>query len=338
MAGIELASGSVRAVVGRSEHGRLHVSGRGQAALADGVIAAGVVADPRAASVAIAAALAAAEHGQRSERVILAVDGDDVRTYHRATTFEREDQESAVSVGEALRATREAREDAGRSARLAATDDPALRGVATAELRGDVCGYLLDGRPLGTLVGHRGRYVEVRTDVALAPLVLTGAATAALDAARRRGAIVAGIYALGRLVVGSGVAEAGVLRITADLTAGALLRGGRVAATRSFAIGRETLGARRGTMGDAAVWARCVLAAFSDEGDLPARWLVAGLPAELAAFPRALAEALTARRGGPAEVVPLRSGDASLAVGDGALVAEDLVAVGAAALAAEVYA
>lgn len=337
MAGVELVAGSVRVVVGRFEHGRLHVSGRAQAPLANGVIAAGAVTDPRAAAAAIASALEGAEHGQRSERVILAVDGDDIRTYHAATTFEREDQESPVSGGEALRAIREAREEAARNARIAATDDPALRGIATAELRGDVCGFLLDGRPLGTLIGHRGRYVEVRTDVALAPLVRSGAATAALDAARRRGAIVPGIYALGRLVVASGIADAGLLRITADLTACALLRGARVAGTRTFALGREMLATRGATNSDAAVWARCILAAFPDDDDLPARWLVAGLPPELAAFPRALADALAGRRGGQAEVEPLRASDASLAVGDAALTAEDLVAAGAAALAAEVY-
>ncbi len=338
MAGVELASGSVRVVVGRSEQGRLQVSGRAQVALASGVILAGSVTDPRAAGRAIVAALEAAEHGQRSERVIVAIDGDDIRTYHRTTTFEREDQESAVSVGEATRATREAREEAARNARLTATDDPALRGIATAELRGDVCGYVLDGRALGTLVGHRGRYVEVRTDVALAPLVLSGAATAALDAARRRGGVTAGVYALGRLIAGSGTADAGVLRVTADLCACAVLRDGRVAGTRTFALGRDALMARGGTVADAAVWARCVLAAFSDDGDLPARWLVAGMPADLAVFPRALADALAARRGGRAEVVPLRTGDAARAVGDASLAAEDLVAAGAAALAAEVYA
>ena len=146
------------------------MSGRAQASLAAGVVAAGVVTDPRAAAQAIATALDSAERGQRSERLILAIDGDDIRTYHGTTTFEREDQESAVSAGEALRATRQAREEAARNARIAATDDPALRGIATAELRSDAGGFVLDGRALGSLVGYRGRYVEVRTDVALAPL------------------------------------------------------------------------------------------------------------------------------------------------------------------------
>ena len=337
MAGVELSSGSVRVVVGRAEHGRLQVSGRSHAVLAPGVAVAGVVIDPRAAARAIATALDAAERGQRSERVILAIDGDDIRTYHGMTTFEREDQESAVSAGEAVRATREAREEAARNARLAASDDPALRGIATAELRGDVGGFALDGRALGSLVGHRGRYVEVRVDVAIAPLVLSGAATAALDAARRRGGITPGAYALGRLIAGSGMAEAGVLRITADLCACALLRDGRVIATRAFALGRDTLAARGGSEADAAVWARCVLAAFPDDGDLPARWVVAGMPADLAAFPRALAAALAGRRGGQADVLPLRPSDAARVVGDAGLAAEDLVAAGAAALAAEVY-
>jgi len=338
VAGVEVASGSVRVVVGRSEQGRLHVSGRAQAPLAGGIVAAGVVTDPRAAAQAIASALEAAEHGQRSERVILAIDGDDIRTYHGTTTFEREDQESAVSAGEALRATREAREEAARNARLAATDDPALRGIATAELRGDLSGFVLDGRTLGSLVGYRGRYVEVRTDVVLAPLVLSGAATAALDAARRRGGVTAGVYALGRLIAGSGTADAGVLRVTADLCACALLRDGRVNATRTFALGRDALSARGGSAADAAIWARCVLAAFPDDGDLPARWFVAGLPSELAAFPRALADVLAGQRGGSADVVPLRPSDAARAVGDASLGAEDLVAAGAAALAAAVYA
>ena len=146
------------------------------------------------------------------------------------------------------------------------------------------------------------------------------------------------MYALGRLIAGSGTADAGVLRVTADLCACALLRDGRVAATRTFALGRDTLAARGGTAADAAVWARCVLAAFAEDEALPGRWLVAGMPSELAAFPQALGAALADRRGAVADVVPLRSSDAARVRGDGSLGTEDLVAAGAAALAAEVYA
>jgi len=338
VAGVDLASGAVRVVVGRREDRHLRVSGVGYAAVVPNAVTGGYVADRRAVVSAITSAFVAAERTGRAERVVVAIDGDDVRTYHEATTFERDEGDEAISSGEAMRAIREAREAAAHGARDAATDDPALRGIATAELRDDVGGFVLDGRAFSSIVGHRGRYLEVRTDIALAPLVHAGAATAALDAARRRATATSGTYALARLVAESGIADAGIVRVMPDLTAVAVIRDGRVGATRAFGLGRDALLARGEVARDAPVWARCVISAVMAVGvELPGRWYASGLPDELAALPRALNGVLTAERGGGAEVTPLRPSLLPRVIADAALAAEDLVAAGAAALGAEVY-
>ena len=268
VAGVELASTAVRVVVGHRESGRFRVTGVGHAPLPMGAVSGGYVADRRAVVAALVAAFAGAERSARAEKVVVAIDGDDIRTYHESTTFEREDQRDAVSPGEAVKAIRLAREAAARAARDLSGDDPALRGIATAELRDDVGGFVLDGRRLGSPVGDRGQRLEVRTDIALAPLVQAGGATAALEAARRRGTATSGVYALSRLVAESGVSEAGIVRIGADVTAVAVVRDGRVTGTRVFAGGRET-SSRRGTarptpMSGRVAWSRpCVRSAWS---------------------------------------------------------------------------
>ncbi|HVR88998.1 MAG TPA: hypothetical protein VHG53_05570 [Candidatus Limnocylindria bacterium] len=339
IAGVELASGIVRAVVGYRDDGRLRVTGVGHAALAPGAVSGGHVADRRALVPALASALAAAERAGRAERVIVAIDGDDIRTYHDTATFERIAQDGPVSAGEAVRATRLAREAAARTGRDLAADDPSLRGVATAELRDDVAGFVIDGRTVASAVGHRGRHIEVRTDIALAPLVQAGAATAVLDAAKRRATATCGVYALARLLAESGIAEAGLARISADLTAIAVVREGRVVATRAFGLGGGPLLARGSTPGDAAVWARCVSITLSLLGvEIPAQWYVAGVTEELSALPPALASVLGADRGGAALVLPLRTSLAARVIADATLGADDLVAAGAAALGSEAYA
>lgn len=337
VAGVELASASVRVVVGHREEARFRVTGVGHATLAAFAVSGGYVADRRAVVGAIITAFAGAERAGRAERVVVAIDGDDIRTFHDSTTFQREDQGAAVSPGEALRAIRIAREAAARKARDLASDDPALRGIATAELGDDIGGFVLDGRRLGSPVGDRGRQLEIRTDVALAPLVQAGGATAALEAAKRRGTATSGAYVLARLAAESGVSEAGIVRIGADLTAVGVVRDGRVSGTRVFAVGRDVLGARHGS-GDADVWACCVVAAVRSLGlELPGRWYAAGIPDDLAGLPRALATLAGSERGGTVDVLPLRSSLVPRVVADASLSADDLVAAGAAALAAETY-
>lgn len=338
IAGVELASGIVRVVVGHRDLGRLRVTGVGHAALATGALSGGYVADRRALVPALAAALAGAERAGRAERVIVAIDGEDIRTYHDATTFERAVQDGPVSAGEAVRAIRVAREAAARSGRDLASDDPALRGVATAELRDDVSGFVIDGQAVTSAVGQRGRHIEVRTDIALAPLVQAAAATAVLDAAKRRATATSGVYALARLLAESGVAEAGLARLGADLTAIAVVRGGRVVATRAFGLGRDPLLARGATAADAGVWASCVSATLGLLGvEIPAQWYVAGVADELSALPTALATLLGAERGGVAQVLPLRTGITARVIADATLGADDLVAAAAAALGSEIY-
>jgi cell division ATPase FtsA len=336
-AGVELASTAVRVVVGHREQGRFRVTGVGRATIPSAAVSGGYIADRRAVTVALATAFASAERSVRAEKIVVAIDGDDIRTYHDSTTFEREDQRDAVSPGEAVKAVRLAREAAARAARDLSGDDPALRGIATAQLRDDVGGFVLDGRRLGSPVGDRGQRLEVRTDVALAPLVQAGGATATLEAARRRGTATSGAYALGRLVAESGVAEAGIARLAADQTSVTVVRDGRVTGTRVFAVGAEALVARRAAA-DADVWARCVVATVRSLGlEQPGRWYVAGVPDELTALPRALAAAASDERGSPVDVLPLRLGLVPRIVPDASLGADDLVAAGAAALGAEAY-
>ena len=338
VAGIELAAGMVRAVVARAEGGRLRVVGRGETALAADAMAGGLVVEPGAVTAAVAAALAAAERGVPAERTVMAIDGDDVRTYHVKTPFDREESGTPIVRAEADRAVREARDEAARVAQTAVADDPALRGMATARLTDDVAALVLDGRELDSIEGYHGRALEVHTDVAVAPLVLSGAALATV-AARRRPTAVPGIYALARLVAASGIADAGVVRVGADVTALAMVRERRVVGTRVFGLGRDAFAAREETRDDdARVWAEIVsLPLSSENAPPPERWLFIGVPEALLALPNALAEIVGEARGHAARIGPLTPSVTSRVFSDVALNAEDLVAAGAAALATEVY-
>src|SRR2546423_169101 len=223
VAGIELAAGVVRAVVARAEGGRLRVVGRGETALGVDAIAGGLVLEPGAVPGAVAAALAAAERGVPWDRTVIAIDGDDVRTYHVKTPFDREESAAPIVRAEADRAVREAREAASRVAQTAVADDPALRGVATARLTDAVAALVLDGRDLDSIEGYRGRALEVHTDVAVAPLVLSGAALATVGP-RRHPTAVPGVYALARLLPPPRVPPPRILPARAGVTAPPLPR------------------------------------------------------------------------------------------------------------------
>src|SRR5262249_57346894 len=106
VAGIDLSAGAVRIVVGRREEARLRVTGRGESPLAGGAMSGGLVSDRVAVADGLREAFADAEHAQRADRAAVALDSDDMRTFHWLTTFEREDSRSAVSSGEAARALR----------------------------------------------------------------------------------------------------------------------------------------------------------------------------------------------------------------------------------------
>jgi cell division ATPase FtsA len=333
-----VAAGAVRALVARREDGRLRVLGAAAASLQPGAVAGGLVVDRVAVGRGIVSALSQAEGADRAARALLALDGDDIRTYHVATTFERQAIDDEIQPGEVQRATREAREDAARVARAAAAEDPALRGTAIVQLGAETAGFVLDGRPLDSIEGFHGRSVVVYTDVAVAPLLHTGAAAGALETARRRAGTTSGAYALGRLLAESGFTDGGVLRLGADVTAYAVVRDGRVIATRVFGLGRDALRARAAQDDGANVWAQCVLASNEAvEGQYPSRWYFVGVPEELVTLPRALGEALATQRGGDVDIAPLKVSAATRVVTDGRLHPDHLVAVGAAALAAELY-
>ena len=337
VAGLDLAAERVRAVVGHREDAVLRITGIAQAPLRPGWMTGGLVVDRVAVGAAVASALSVAEGREKATKVVATIDGDDVRTYHVAITFERAALDTPMAHGEVTRAIQEARADAERAAREAVSNDPALRGIATVQLRDDVAGLALDGRPLASLLGFQGRFVEVRTDVSLAPLVLASAASGALDAAKRKGSVASGAYALGRLLASSGLAEGAVLRIGADVTAFAVIRGGRVVATRAFGLGRDAFLERtRKADRDARTWASCVTAPLPGfDGLLPGRWHFVGVPEDLVELPRALGTALAEERGGSeVEIAPLRPALATRVLSQEPLHADDLVAVGAAALAA----
>ncbi len=339
VAGVELTAGAAHVLIGHADNGRLRVTGRADVPLADGAVAAGLVADRGAVADALRTAFSVAERAERAEEVAVAIDGDDLRTYQITTTFARDDLRHPVAAGEEARAVREAAAEAIREATAASEEDVALRGVATARLDEGVAAKALDGRTLESLVGHRGRLVEVWTDVTIAPLVVTGSATATLEAVRRRGRVVSGAYALGRLVAGSGVSDAGVIRLSADSTSVAVLRAGRVAATRVFSLGRTALAARGALAQDAGVWADCVVASLRGmDASLPARWLFVGVPDAMPDLPAALASAVSTVRGDSADTAALTPALAGRVFSDVGVRAEDLVAAGAAALAAGVYA
>ena len=338
VAGVEISAGAIRVVVGRREESHLRVTGKAETSLPDGAVSGGLVSDRLATAEALRAAFALAEHAARAERVSVAIDSDDTRTYHALTTFEREDSRSAVAAGEESRAMREAASVAATRAAAASEEDAALRGVATAQLHDDVAALALDGRGLQSLVGHRGRLVEVWTDVTIAPLVVTGAVTATLETARRRGSVVSGAYALGRLLVASGVSDAGLIRLGPDVTSLAVLREGRVVGTRVFALGRTSLAARGARSDDdAKVWADCVVASLRGlDGPPPARWIFVGVPEALLALPRALGQLVGGIRGDEVDVTPLSVPLASRIYGSD-LRPDDLIAAGAAAIAAGIY-
>lgn len=338
IAGVEISAGAIRVVVGRREESHLRVTGKGETSLPEGAVSGGLVSDRMAAAEALRAAFALAEHAARAERVSVAIDSDDTRTYHALTTFEREDSRQAVAAGEESRAMREAASVAASRAAAATEEDAALRGVATAQLHDDVAALALDGRGLQSLVGHRGRLVEVWTDVTIAPLVVTGAVTATLETARRRGSVVSGAYALGRLLAASGITDAGVIRLGPDVTSIAVLRDGRVAGTRVFALGRTALSARAAkSKDDAKVWADCVVASLRGlDGPTPGRWIFVGVPEPLLALPQALGEVIGGIRGDDIDIAPLSVALASRIYGSD-LRPDDLVAAGAAAIGAGIY-
>jgi len=339
VAGVELATGGVRVLVVRADEGRLRVVGRGEAGLPPEAVSGGLVVDRAAVSSAVATAFAAAERAGAAERAIVALDGDDVRTFHVRAAFDRADPTTAIGSAEMLRALRDARDAAAAQARMAVDDDPALRGVATARLRDEVASLSVDGRPLASLVGYRGRAVEVQTDIAVAPIVLSGAALAAVAGVRRRATTVSGIYALARLVAESGTTDAGVVRLGADVTSVAVIRDRRVVGTRAFGLGRGALAARGDTLAaDARVWAECVAVPLAGhDGPLPERWLFVGVPDALLALATSLAEIVGEARGGTPRIGPLSMGTVGRVFADVSVHPDDLVAVGAAALGAGVY-
>jgi len=77
----------VRVVVGHRESGRFRVTGVGHARIPASAMSGGYIADRHAVGQALLAAFATAEGTVRAEKIVVAIDGDDIRTYHESTTF-----------------------------------------------------------------------------------------------------------------------------------------------------------------------------------------------------------------------------------------------------------
>ena len=330
VAGIELAAGAVRVVIGHRDGGRLRVTSVGSRSLPVGAIVAGLVVDRSAVEGALAGLLAHAEAGGRATRVVVALDGDDVRTFHLTTRVERPTANAPVTAAELARADHRAAADLAEQARAATSADLALRGIATVQAREDRSGYLLDGRSLASLVGFQGRLMDVRSDLTILPLVMSGAGLAVMGG--RRASIACGTHALARSLVGSVTDDTAVVRVGADLTSVAVLRSGDVRATCSFSLGRSELEARL-VEEDASVWASAVVEALGD-GETPARWILGGVADPR--LERALVAAAAERHGPAVEVLPLRLEMLTRVIAEPTLEVTDLVAVAAAALAAEI--
>src|SRR5438477_2476309 len=84
VAGVELASAAVRVVVGHRESGRFKVTGVGRSAIPANAMSGGYIADRHVVGAALQSAFADAERTARSEKVVVAIDGDDIRTYHES--------------------------------------------------------------------------------------------------------------------------------------------------------------------------------------------------------------------------------------------------------------
>src|SRR5207237_1340731 len=97
---------------------------------------------------------------------------------------------------------------------------------------------------------------------------------------------VPGIYALARLVAASGIADVGIVRVGADVTALAIVRERRVVGTRVFGLGRDAFAEREESRDDdALVWAEIVALPLTSENAPPSeRWLFAGVPESLLAL------------------------------------------------------
>src|SRR5258706_5057576 len=156
VAGVELSATVARVIVATRENSRLRVTGRGEAGLAEGAVTGGLVVDRESVSAALATAFGAAERGQRVERSIVAIDGDDVRTYHLSTSFERESSAAPVAANEISRATRQAATAPAQTACASAEEDPPPPGAPTAPLHEDVAALPPHAPPRASLVGPRG--------------------------------------------------------------------------------------------------------------------------------------------------------------------------------------
>src|SRR5439155_4128277 len=97
------------------------------------------------------------------------------------------------------------------------------------------------------------------------------------------------------------------------------------------------LAARTGRLDDdAKVWADCVVASLRGlDGPPPGRWLFVGVSEPLLALPSALAATIGEIRGDTPDAAPLAVSVANRIAGE--VRSEDLIAAGAAALAAVIY-
>lgn len=296
-AGLDVGSTGVRvALVESDDEGRRRVRALEREALGSGVLERGVVREPEALTRAIRAALARAEffmRGRRAQTLVVASAADDLRS-HRHVTRVLRSGDAAVSDAELHRAGEQARRDGAREAVRVVGDEPGLRRLGLVPLQAVAARVALDGRPLVAIGRQRGQVLEVELVVPVLPLAQSTGLEAAVAPLRRDTRFVAAPLALGSLVAESGVEDAVIVDIGAQLTGVCVVRDGAPTGARAFSLGTAAFAdARR--VADARIWARCAILAASDlaaGSALPTRVLVAGGGAARLELHAALAEAV----------------------------------------------
>lgn len=340
-AGVDVGSDALcLALVETDEQGDREVRAIEREPFASEALERGVVRDPETVERAVRAALARAEArvDRRAQTIVVAASADDLRAHRHVARVTRSGG-SPVSDAELRRAGERARKEAAREAVRVVGDEAGLRRIALVALHAVPAGVSLDGRPLVAVGRQRGDLLEVELVVPVLPLAQSTGLEAAVSALGRDTRFVAAPLALAALVAESGIEEALVVDVGAQLTGVSVVRGAAPLGARAFSVGTAALGRRssEGAFGrdDVSTWARCVLVAareIAGAAPLPTRALVGGAGATLTVLHGAIASALGALQpalGGRAD--PLRADVLRRLSAPGiALEPTDLVAVAAA--------
>jgi cell division ATPase FtsA len=337
VAGIDIGSTAVRVAFVHDDGERVRLVAQEREAVPAGAVVRGVVRDAGAVSEAVRAALTRAEStaARAPSQLLLAIGGDDLRTYHSTARALRPSHVS-LQPADVERTARDAARRATQGAVAVFTDEPGLRGTGLQALQPIATSTILDGRLVDAARGQRGSVLDVGAVAAVLPAIQVSTAEIALRPLRRALSFVAAPVALASLLAEAGITDALVVDAGAELTGVAVIRDGAVIGARSLSLvptesGRQQKPER---LDEVAIWARCiVLAARVVAGDeaLPPRLVLSGGAAQVEGVADALVRALNSeRRAADARAEPLSPQWFSKIVDSSALRPEYVVAFAAA--------